>query len=165
MLLDPERFARRYQVTPSSIERLGLETQLEGHRGCVNCLQWSRDGNLLASGSDDCKVMLWQPFSKAKSATEIGTDHEGNIFSVKFMPYTSNNLIASGAADKKIKIHDVSQGKTVSTFASHLNRVKRLDVAEDCPNLIWSASEDGTIMETDIRASPADTNVLVNLNL
>ena len=164
LILNPDHFARRYQVTPSSIERLGLETQLEGHRGCVNCLQWSSDGNLLASGSDDCKIMIWQPFSRAKSATEINTDHEGNIFSVKFMPYTSNNLVASGAADKKIKIHDVSQRKTITTFANHLNRVKRLDVAQDCPSLIWSASEDGTVMETDIRTPPLETNVLVNLN-
>ena len=57
-ILSAADFSRRYQVTPSSIERLGLETQLEGHRGCVNCLQWSMDGNLLASGSDDCKVMI-----------------------------------------------------------------------------------------------------------
>ena len=164
MILDPDRFASRYQVTPSYIDRLGLETILDGHRGCVNCLQWSNDGNLLASGSDDCKVMIWQPFSKAKSATPISTDHEGNIFSVKFMPYTNNNLVASGAADKKVQLHDVSQKKTVTSFANHLNRVKRLDVAQDCPNLIWSASEDGTVMETDIRAPPLETNVLVNLN-
>ena len=111
-LLEPGRFKSRYQVTPSYIERLGLETILDGHRGCVNCLQWSIDGNLLASGSDDCKVMIWEPFSKAKSATSIDTDHEGNIFSVKFMPYTNNNLVASGAADKKVQLHDVSQKKT-----------------------------------------------------
>ena len=164
MFLDPDRFASRYQVTPSYIERLGLETVLEGHRGCVNCLQWSTDGNLLASGSDDCKVMIWEPFSKAKSATQIPTDHEGNIFSVKFMPHTNNNLVASGAADKKVQIHDISQKKTITSFANHLNRVKRLDVAQDCPNLIWSASEDGTVMQTDIRAPPLETNVLVNLN-
>ena len=86
------------------------------------------DGNLLASGSDDCKVMIWKPFSKAKSVTEINTDHEGNIFSVKFMPYTSNNLVASDAADKKIQLHDITQEKTTTSFANHLNRVKRFYV-------------------------------------
>ena len=80
------------------------------------------------------------------------------------MPYTNNNLVASGAADKKVQLHDVSQKKTITSFSNHLNRVKRLDVAQDCPNLIWSASEDGTVMETDIRAPPLETNVLVNLN-
>ena len=163
-ILNGDNFKSRYQVTKNSIERLGLETQLDGHRGCVNCLQWSMNGDLLASGSDDYKIMIWQPFSKKKLAKEFSTDHEGNIFSVKFMPYTNNNFLVSGAADKKIKLHDISQSKTVTTFANHLNRVKRLDVAQDCPSLIWSASEDGTVMETDIRAPPTETNVLVNLN-
>lgn len=67
-ILNGDNFKSRYQVTKNSIERLGLETQLDGHRGCVNCLQWSMNGDLLASGSDDYKIMIWQPFSKKKLA-------------------------------------------------------------------------------------------------
>merc|ERR1719300_1764041 len=44
-----------------------------------------------------------------------------------------------------------------------MKRVKRLDVAQGCPNLVWSASEDGTVMETDIRSKPGEVSVLVNL--
>ena len=64
------------------MDRLGLERTLEGHHGCVNCLQWSSNGEVLASGSDDVKVILWNPFSGNKKA-EIHTGHKGNIFSVK----------------------------------------------------------------------------------
>lgn len=32
------------QVTESLIKRLGLEFELEGHKGCVNCIEWSQDG-------------------------------------------------------------------------------------------------------------------------
>lgn len=36
---------QRYtQVTESLIKRLGLEFELEGHKGCVNCIEWSKDG-------------------------------------------------------------------------------------------------------------------------
>lgn len=36
---------QRYtQVTESLIKRLGLEYELEGHKGCVNCIEWSKDG-------------------------------------------------------------------------------------------------------------------------
>ena len=38
------------------LDRLNLWRVLEGHQGCVNCLQWNRKGDLLASGSDDLKV-------------------------------------------------------------------------------------------------------------
>ena len=51
-----DSFRNRYHVSSDFINRLGLETTLEGHTGCVNCLQWSSDGELLASGSDDVKV-------------------------------------------------------------------------------------------------------------
>lgn len=156
-------FRHRWQVTRDLVERLGLEKQLVGHAGCVNCLQWSQDGEILASGSDDVKVILWHPFSGRQKRHEITTTHGGNIFSVKFMPCTSNNLIASGAADNHIQLHDVTSGVTTQTYANHLGRVKRMDVTQDCPHLLWSASEDGTVMETDIRLPPTDTSVLINL--
>jgi len=163
-LISGRGFADRYHVTRSSIQRLGLETTLQGHGGCVNCLQWSQDGDLLASGSDDLKIMLWKPFcQRPKASHVVRTEHRGNIFSVKFMPHTENRTLVSGAADYQVQVHDVTQQKTVTTFSNHMKRVKRLDVAQDCPNLVWSASEDGTVMETDIRAKPSEVSVLVNL--
>lgn len=66
----------------SLINRLGLDYELSGHSGCVNCLEWNRDGSILASGSDDLKVILWDPLLKRK-LTVIDTGHQGNIFSVK----------------------------------------------------------------------------------
>lgn len=66
----------------SLIERLGLDFELSGHTGCVNCLEWNKDGSLLASGSDDFRVKLWDPFLRKKLG-DIDTGHQGNIFSVK----------------------------------------------------------------------------------
>jgi WD and tetratricopeptide repeat-containing protein 1 len=37
---------------------------------------------MLASGSDDTQVIVWDPFRK-KKLTSIQTGHHGNIFSVK----------------------------------------------------------------------------------
>jgi len=83
-------------------------TELEGHQGCVNCLQWNENGryflttlflltykyviltllwyvlafSILASASDDFRVILWDPFLQ-KIKTNIKTLHRGNIFTVK----------------------------------------------------------------------------------
>lgn len=38
-------FQSRMTVTRQMIDRLGLETELKGHTGCVNCLEWNRDGS------------------------------------------------------------------------------------------------------------------------
>ena len=43
-------------------------------------------------------------------------------------------------------------------------RVKRCEVSASCPNIFWSASEDGTIMETDIRAPEEEVGILINLS-
>lgn len=34
----------RTQFSDNLIKRLGLEAELEGHQGCVNCLEWSPNG-------------------------------------------------------------------------------------------------------------------------
>lgn len=38
------QFPQRLMVTRSLIDRLGLEKELHGHAGCVNCLEWNYDG-------------------------------------------------------------------------------------------------------------------------
>lgn len=35
---------QRFQFSDNFIRRLGLEAELEGHHGCVNCLEWSPNG-------------------------------------------------------------------------------------------------------------------------
>lgn len=43
---DPNReFESRLRVTRSTIDRIGLEKELRGHGGCVNCLEWNKDGS------------------------------------------------------------------------------------------------------------------------
>lgn len=43
-----ENIARKVQsrlhVTEELLQRLGLEKELEGHTGCVNCLEWNSTG-------------------------------------------------------------------------------------------------------------------------
>lgn len=37
-------FKQHTQFTDSLVRRLGLEHELEGHVGCVNCLEWTPNG-------------------------------------------------------------------------------------------------------------------------
>lgn len=39
------KFQNDLTVTRSMIDRLGLEKELHGHMGCVNCLEWNYDGS------------------------------------------------------------------------------------------------------------------------
>ncbi|KAK7108463.1 WD and tetratricopeptide repeats protein 1-like [Littorina saxatilis] len=160
-------FQRNLQVTPGMIKRLGLEKELEGHTGCVNCLEWNETGSLLASGSDDVQVIIWDPF-RHRSLAVVRTGHQGNIFSVKFLPASNDRTIVTGAADCKICVHDLVAEETSRVFSCHAGRVKRIATAPNLPFVFWSAAEDGCIMQFDLRCPETNPslpgNILINLN-
>lgn len=145
---DVEKTIRtRLIAAPSFVRRLELEGVLDRHQGCVNCLEWSSNGRLLASSSDDYHVILWDPFQKRK-VLEFRTPHHGNVFSVKFMPY-QESFVATAAADSEIYVFDVNAATDIGPIwkcLCHDNRVKRLATAPDSPSLLWSAAEDGQVL-------------------
>ncbi|CAL0327345.1 unnamed protein product [Lupinus luteus] len=112
------------QTHSSLIRRLSQERELEGHLGCVNAVAWNSKGSLLISGSDDTRINIWN-YSDRKLLHSIDTGHSANIFCTKFVPETSDELVVSGAGDA-----EVENGN---------------------PNVVWSASEDGTLRQHDFR--------------
>lgn len=80
--------------------------------GCVNALSWAKSGALLASGSDDTNICInsYQPQhsdAQFRLNTTIATGHRANIFSVKFMPHSSDHIVISAAGDAEIRIFDL----------------------------------------------------------
>uniref|UniRef100_A0A182J123 WD and tetratricopeptide repeats protein 1 n=1 Tax=Anopheles atroparvus TaxID=41427 RepID=A0A182J123_ANOAO len=158
----------RLRAAPQFVESIELETELKGHHGCVNCLQWSDNGRILASASDDLHVKLWDPF-RHTLLHDLMTPHEGNIFSVKFLPQRGNAVIATCAGDNKTFVFDINRENENPTrrCVCHLQRVKRLATAPRNPHLFWSAAEDGLVLQHDMRVSHTcnqqDSNVLIDL--
>ncbi|CAZ86601.1 unnamed protein product [Tuber melanosporum] len=103
----------------SWIERLDLVAELSGHEGCVNALCWSRSGELLASGSDDTQVNIHTVYPDFALNTRINTGHTQNIFSVKFMPHSSDRTILSAAGDSQVRIFDIEYAATSSNSAAN----------------------------------------------
>jgi nuclear receptor interaction protein len=164
------------------IEDLDIVNELEGHSGCVNALNWSRSGRLLASGSDDkvVNIYTYQPefaTNQFTLATSVETGHRHNIFSVKFMPHSNDRILVTAAGDSEVRIFDIERA-THSTsgarvhlsptstngkvFRSHEASVKRI-VTEASPFYFMTCSEDGTVRQFDIRqpetAYPGRRNV------
>ncbi|KAI5197636.1 WD40 repeat-like protein [Aureobasidium subglaciale] len=99
------------------IRDLDIVNELDGHSGCVNALSWSKSGRLLASGSDDQHINIhtYQPDdsnTQFKLATSIATGHRANIFSVKFMPHSSDRTVISAAGDCEVRIFDLEYSGT-----------------------------------------------------
>ncbi|OMO57676.1 hypothetical protein COLO4_35194 [Corchorus olitorius] len=144
----------------SLVRRLSLEQELEGHQGCVNAVAWNSSGSLLISGSDDARINIWS-YSRRKLLHSVETGHSANIFCTKFVPETSDELVVSGAGDAEVRLFNLSRlsGKGLNDCAStplalyqcHTRRVKKLAVEVGNPNVVWSASEDGTLRQHDFR--------------
>nr|GLL48120.1 WD and tetratricopeptide repeats protein 1-like isoform X1 [Ipomoea trifida] len=150
----------RFQMHSSLVRRLSLERELEGHQGCVNTIAWNSRGSLLISGSDDTKMNIWN-YSNHKLLHSIETGHSANIFCTKFVPETSDELVVSGAGDAEVRLFHLShlRGRGLdenfispsAVFQCHTRRVKKLAVEIGNPNVVWSASEDGTLRQHDFR--------------
>ncbi|KAK4802642.1 hypothetical protein SAY86_000845 [Trapa natans] len=150
---------RDLQMHSSLVQRLSHEKELEGHTGCVNTISWNSRGSLLISGSDDTHINIWS-YSARKLLHSIDSGHSANIFCTKFVPETSDEQVVSGAGDAEVRSFKLShltrRGDENAVapsahFQCHTKRVKKLAVELGNPNVVWSASEDGTLRQHDFR--------------
>uniref|UniRef100_A0A6N2LZ32 Uncharacterized protein n=1 Tax=Salix viminalis TaxID=40686 RepID=A0A6N2LZ32_SALVM len=148
------------QMHSSLVRRLSQERELEGHQGCVNSIAWNSKGSLLISGSDDTRMNIWN-YAGRKLLHSIDTGHSANIFCTKFVPETSDEHVVSGAGDAEVRLFNLSRlsGRSPddnsiapsALYQCHTRRVKKLAVEVGNPNVVWSASEDGTLRQHDFR--------------
>jgi len=159
-----EQFASCCSMSTDLVRRLGLVKELEGHSGCVNCIQWNSTGRLLASGSDDKSIIVWDGLV-GKKIVKVETPHEGNIFSVVWLPGGEDQMVGTGAGDCKVCVLNVETGAIVRNVTGHNGRVKRLTSTPDSPGVLWSGGEDGVVRQWDLRErwSMDSSNVLINL--
>ena len=127
------------------------QQRLEGHSGSVNSVAFSPDGKLLASGSSDKRIGLWDISDPSKPRLIKRLEgHSGSVNSVVFSP--DGKLLASGSSDKRIglwNISDPSKPKLIKRLEGHSNYVLSVSFSPD-GRLLASGSSDKRIGLWDI---------------
>ncbi len=104
--------------SPLTNSSVSLKT-LSGHTGTIYGLALSPNGSLLASGSDDSTIKIWN-YTSQSTALKTFSGHTNAVRAVCFV---SNQILASGSLDNAIKIWNISSGKSEYFLLLHLLRI------------------------------------------
>jgi WD40 repeat protein len=110
------------------------------HSDFINGIAFSPNSKIVASGSDDKAIRLWDVASGQKLKTLKG--HADLVGSVAFSP--DGKTLASGSADKTIRLWDVATGQKLKTLKGKLGWVSVLAFSPD-GRMIASQNDDKSI--------------------
>ncbi|XP_073045606.1 uncharacterized protein [Primulina eburnea] len=154
--LSARKFAHRLAASEDLVLRLCFVRTLAKHRGCVNTISFSAAGDILVSGSDDRRIILWD-WETGSAKLSFHSGHRNNVFQAKFMPYTGDLSIVTCAADGEVRhaqIHDSGKVET-HLLAKHQGRAHKLAIEPGSPHIFYTCGEDGLVQHIDLRTGTA----------
>jgi len=142
------------------LKKLKLLEAIECHEGCVNAINFSECGSLIASGSDDLHLCVSDVYS-GQTKLKYLTSHTNNIFQSKFMPQTGSTEIITSSRDGSVKRCVLREGEVVeSNIGSHADSCHKLCVTSKYE--VLSAGEDGVVLHIDTREPEHSNNKIVH---
>jgi WD40 repeat protein len=112
------------------------------HQDMVTCVSFSKNGQLVASGSDDEKILIWKYNSNEK--IDI-LDNKSAVRSLAFSP--NGEILVSGDDNKTIKIWNILHKKLLAEIPNQEKSVTSLDFSPDGKRLVSVAEKTITIWD------------------
>src|SRR5262245_33452230 len=123
-------------ASPSLALAVEPQASLKGHKHTITCLAFSRDGRLLASGSKDTTVKIWDWRARKCLATLEG--HVDMVVAVSFSH--DSKKLATTSHGKVFTIWDTT-GHELQKLAGHAKDVRAATFTQDGKTLITGSAD------------------------
>ncbi|MGD2157755.1 MAG: WD40 repeat domain-containing protein [Anaerolineales bacterium] len=134
-----------FLITTASSTTFQPISVLEGHQDAVRSVVFSPDSQILASGSFDKTIRLWN----ISDGTLINT-LEGNNEAIRGVAFSPDgSLLASVSFDQRLKIWTIPEGNLVHDIKAHTASINKVLFLKDGYTII-TASLDNTIRYWDV---------------
>ncbi len=92
---------------------------MKRHEGKINCVAYSPDGTLIASGGDDRQILLWN--ARGKFVKQLDR-YLGSVMTLNFSA-DGTKLVAAGESAAPPIVYDVRSGQKIAYFPGHVDTV------------------------------------------
>ncbi|KAI1825878.1 nuclear distribution protein pac-1a [Xylaria intraflava] len=145
----PASVSMRNKDPASWLPKAPARYSLESHRNTINCIAFHPIFTVLATGSDDYTIKIWDWDVGELERTIKG--HTRAVLDVEYGGPRGNTLLASCSSDLTIKLWDPADDyKNIRTLPGHDHSVSALRFIPASANLLVSASRDQTLKIWDV---------------
>ena len=123
----PESATGLSQITEENASQIEPFLTLSGHDAPVIVVEYSPDGSLIASGSEDATVRLWD--SSDGSLVHELNGHTEIVNDLSFSP--DGTILASASNDGSVRFWDVDDGNLIRTIDPLIDRVYNVEFSPD----------------------------------
>jgi WD40 repeat protein len=118
----------------------GEQARLRGHKGAVTAVAFSSNNRLLASGSVDNSVKLWDAATGKELLTLAG--HQARVTGVAFSP--DGKRLATSSGDRTVRVWDTTSAKELLCLEGHAGPVTCVAFSTD-GRLVAGGGEDTVV--------------------